>query len=58
MRCWGRGNGCSDDAISFVPTYEERGCKIYEGEDSKDPGIYSLSTYAKPKDVKRFAAMV
>jgi hypothetical protein len=45
------------DAISFVPTYEERGCNIYEWEDKKDPGLYSLSTYAKPKDVKRFATM-
>lgn len=45
------------DKASFLPTYEERGCKIYEGEDIKDPKLYSLSTYLKPKDVKRFASM-
>ena len=45
------------DEISFIPTYEERGCKIYEGEDSKDPGLYSLSTFENPIHIKRFASM-
>lgn len=45
------------DAISFIPTYEERGYKIYEGEDSRDPGLYSLSTFENPVHIKRFAAL-
>ena len=41
---------------SFLPTYEENNFNHCEGNDSSDPGSYSLSTYEKPKDVKRFAA--
>jgi len=45
------------DKESFTPTFEERGMKYYQNEDSTDPGLYSLSTYEKPKDVKRFLKM-
>ncbi len=41
---------------SFLPTFEENNYSS-EGFDSSDPGLYSLSTYEKPKDVKRFANM-
>lgn len=40
---------------SFLPTYEENNYSCC-GEDTTDPGEYSLSTYEKPKDVKRFTA--
>lgn len=46
-------NECDNE--SFTPSYEEKGCIHLDGEDPKDPGLYSLSTYEKPKDVKRFA---
>lgn len=42
---------CDDE--SFLPTYEENGFQN-NGCDSSDPGLYSVSTYEKPKDVKRF----
>lgn len=45
------------DAVSFTPSFEEKNFKYLEGEDPTDPGLYSLSTYEKPKDVKRFAKM-
>ncbi len=43
------------DAASFIPTYEEKGFEIRDGDDEKDPGLYSLSTFEKPQHVKRFA---
>ena len=45
------------DNISFTPSFEEKGCVFLKGEDPKNPSLYSLSTYEKPKDVKRFAHM-
>ena len=32
------------DKESFTPTFEEQGCRYLEGDDPKDPGLYSLST--------------
>lgn len=45
------------DNESFMSTYEENGFKCPDDMDIDDPGVYSLSVYEKPKDVKRFAAM-
>ena len=50
-----RSGKCDKD--SFLPTFEEKGFRIEEGDDPKDPGIYALSTYEKPRDIKRFADM-
>lgn len=46
------------DKASFLPSFEENGCVINPLVDSMDPGQYSLSTFEKPKDVKRFAGVV
>ncbi len=43
------------DKGSFLPSFEENNFKYYKRDDPSDPGLYSLSTYEKPKDVKRFA---
>lgn len=43
------------DSESFLPSFEENNCSYCSGDDPSDPGLYSLSTYEKPKDVKRFA---
>lgn len=43
------------DKESFTPTYEEQDCQLRAGDDPADPSLYSLSTYEKPRDVKRFA---
>lgn len=45
------------DKASFQPTFEEQGCSLGPLDDPCDPSMYSLSTYLKPKDIKRFAAM-
>ena len=45
------------DKLSFLPTFEQQGYQHLEGDDPNEPGTYSLSTYEKPKDVKRFAKM-
>lgn len=45
------------DKLSFLPTFEQQGYQYFEHDDPANPGIYSLSTYEKPKDVKRFAKM-
>ncbi len=45
------------DAVSFIPTFEEKGCIIDETDDITDPGLYSLSTYEKPNHIKRLASM-
>lgn len=42
---------------SFLNTYEENGFKVNIGEEEDDPKQYSLSTYIKPKDLKRFVTM-
>ena len=46
-------NNCCDPE-SFLPTFVENGYKLIEGMDESDPGQYSLSTFEKPKEVKRF----
>lgn len=43
------------DKESFIPTFEENGYSYLHNDDSSDPGVYSLSTYEKLKDIKRFA---
>lgn len=45
------------DALSFMSSFEQQGCKYLEDDDPKDPSLYSMSTYEKPKDVKRFVKM-
>lgn len=40
---------------SFLNSYEENGWRCSPGAEQDDPGEYSLSTYEKPKDVRRFA---
>ncbi|SHM76934.1 hypothetical protein SAMN02746066_03240 [Anaerosporobacter mobilis DSM 15930] len=42
------------DRESFTPSFEEMGCDIKLCKDPTDPGEYSLSTYEKSKDIKRF----
>jgi hypothetical protein len=42
------------DRESFLTTYEENGGHISANGDIQDPQEYSLSTYTKFKDVKRF----
>lgn len=46
------------DKNSFLPSFEENGCVLNPMADSTDPGQYSLSTFEKPKDVKRFASII
>lgn len=49
-----RSGACDRD--SFLPSFEEHGFRLSSSmADESDPGEYSLSTYEKPKDVKRFA---
>lgn len=45
------------DRESFISTYEENGFKCPDNMRDDDPGVYSLSVYERPQDVKRFAAM-
>lgn len=45
------------DRRSFLSTFEEQGCEYQEGDDPEDPGLYSLSTYERPKDVRRFMTL-
>ena len=45
------------DAESFVPSFEENDYQYVDDCDKTDPGLYSLSTYEKPRDIKRFATM-
>lgn len=40
---------------SFLPSFEEKGYCYTDKDDPTNPSVYSLSTYEKPKDVKRFA---
>lgn len=46
------------DKLSFLPSFEEAGFMINPLADEKNPGLYSLSTYEKPTDVKRFAGVM
>ena len=46
------------DEVSFIPSFEENGYKLDPNVDEKEPGQFSLSTYEKPKDVKRFASVM
>lgn len=45
------------DHLSFLPTFEEKGCICDDTEDLTDPSLYSLSTYEKPTHIKRFASL-
>lgn len=45
------------DRISFTPSFEEKGFRYFADEDPSDPGLYSLSVYENPKDIKRFVKM-
>ncbi len=45
------------DHESFLNSFEENGFMISAGGASDDPQEYSLSTYMKFKDVKRFMVM-
>lgn len=46
------------DKNSFLPSFEENGGILNPLVDLTDPGQYSLSTYEKPTDVKRFAGVI
>lgn len=45
------------DRESFLPSFEEKSCNESSLSDPADPSEYSLSTYEKPKDIKRFVSM-
>lgn len=51
-----RSGKCDKD--SFLPSFEQNGFTIPPFADPADPGQYSLSTYEKPTDVKRFADLI
>lgn len=42
------------DRESFLNSYEQNGFNIEQGGDPNDPSQYSLSTYFRLKDIKRF----
>lgn len=46
------------DKASFLPSFEESGYVLNPLLSENDPGQYSLSTFEKPKDVKRFAGVM
>ena len=46
------------DRASFLPSFEERGFVLDPLANYDDPGQYSLSTFEKPTDVKRFAGVM
>lgn len=48
-----RSGKCDPD--SFLPSFEQNGFALNPLVDAADPGQYSLSTFEKPTDVKRFA---
>lgn len=50
-----RSGKCDRD--SFLPSFEEKGYVLNPLADPTDPGQYSLSTYEKPKDIKRYASL-
>lgn len=45
------------DQLSFMNSYEENGFKVLEDLGKYQASAYSLSTYTKMKDVKRFMTM-
>lgn len=45
------------DKLSFLSSYEENGYQISVGGDKADPQEYSLSSYIKFRDIKRFMTM-
>ena len=45
------------DHASFLNSYEENNFRIRSGGSESDPQEYSLSTYTKFKDVKRFMSI-
>lgn len=45
------------DRLSFLNSFEENGFEISLGGEISDPQEYSLSTYIKYRDVKRFMKM-
>ncbi len=45
------------DKESFLDSFEENGYRISVDGDKHDPQEYSMSTYTKFKDVKRFMTM-
>ena len=51
-----RSGKCDRD--SFLPSYEEHGFTLSPLCEVTDPGQYSLSTYEKPTDIKRFANLI
>lgn len=51
-----RSGKCDRD--SFLPSFEERGFTLPPSAKPSDPGQYSLSTYEKPKDIKRFVSVM
>lgn len=51
-----RNGKCDKD--SFMPSFEEKGFVLNPLADATDPGQYSLSTFEKPNDVKRFASLI
>lgn len=51
-----RSGKCDRD--SFLPSFEENGYMLSPLADITDPGQYSLSTYEKPTDVKRFVGVM
>lgn len=42
----------------FLPSYEQNNFVLNPLADGKDPGQYSLSSFEKPKDVKRYAGVM
>ncbi len=46
------------DSESFIPSFEENNYRYSDEDDKADPGLYSLSSYEKPSDIKRFATMI
>lgn len=42
---------------SFLNTYEENGFQVPFGKQADDPQVYSMSTYEKLKDIKRFVCI-
>jgi hypothetical protein len=46
------------DKASFLPSFEENGYVLNPLVSETDPGQYSLSTYEKPTEIKRFASII
>lgn len=50
-----RSGKCDRD--SFIPTFEQNGCKLKQGQEKDDPSVYSLSTFEKPNHIKMWASL-